>query len=215
MVNDIHLILDHVKAFRFGHFVLTGSNVPEGLGPHSDEYVNKDALYMYPKLLRTVCLQLALRAEKVKPDMVIGPAMGGIKLADRVAESLMDLTGRSDILALYAEKSGDDFVIGRGMDQVIEGKTVLVVEDVLTTGGTVRRLVHEVRSKGGIVKKVVAIVNRGNVGCNDMDVEEHAHLVTLENVKQWPADQCPLCKKEISIDTNFGKGTAFLALQKA
>lgn len=143
---------------------------------------------------------------------MIAPAIGGVILSQWIAFHLEDLTNKQT-LAVYAEKSEDHgrtFVIRRGYDQLIRGKRVLVAEDVLTTGGSVKKVIHAVRAAGGIVVGIGALCNRGDVAFQDID--DPPELISLMNVhfESWDELACELCAKQVPINTTIGKGLEFL-----
>lgn len=111
---------------------------------------------------------------------------------------------------MFADKDGDRFVIKRGYDKHIRGKRVLVVEDILTTGGSVRSTVEAVRIIGGTVLGVAALCNRGTSTAESLDVPKLNQLVTMD-LETWDGADCPLCRMNIPINTDVGHGKTFLA----
>ncbi|MEI6499047.1 MAG: phosphoribosyltransferase family protein [bacterium] len=107
------------------------------------------------------------------------------------------------------------FVFKRGYgDLVAGGKKVLVVEDVLTTGSSVKKVVEAVRAIGGEVVGVAALCNRGAVTAKDIgDVPELFSLMNI-SMESWDASECPLCAAGVPINTTVGKGQAFLDRQR-
>lgn len=107
------------------------------------------------------------------------------------------------------------FVIKRGYDKVITGKRVLVVEDVLTTGGSAREVIEAVRALDGEVVGLGVLCNRGGITAED--VGGVPELFALVNVKldAWDEAECPLCAKGVPINTDVGKGREFLARKAA
>lgn len=107
-----------------------------------------------------------------------------------------------------------NFVIKRGYGEIVaDGKKVLVVEDVLTTGASVTKTVQAVRAIGGEVVAVAALCNRGKVTAEDIgNVPELFSLFDLP-LKTYEANACPLCAAGVPVDTSAGKGKAFLAQQ--
>lgn len=89
------------------------------------------------------------------------------------------------------------------------GKNVLIVEDIINTGGTVKNIVDLVRSLDGRVFGISAICNRGDATKKSLGVPE---LISLVNIKliSWPEKECPLCQKGIPVNVEFGKGRYFL-----
>jgi len=198
-------IFDETGAIKTGHFVYTQ-------GGHGPRYADKDSLYPHTKKARKLCKEIAKRFKNDGVEVVIGPAMGGIILSQWVTDYLTDLTGR-EVLAVYAQKNKDEtgFVIKRGYDKLIEGKRVLVVEDVVNTGKSVEKVVELVRIHGGIVIGVGALVNRG--GVTPQKIGNPPKFVVLLNVKfeNYPEKDCPLCRDGVPINTDVGKGSDFLA----
>lgn len=103
------------------------------------------------------------------------------------------------------------FVIKRGYGKLVAGNKVLVVEDILTTGGSARRVIEATRALSGYVVGLGVLCNRG--GITPKDVGGVPKLFALVNVKldSWDEASCPLCKQGVSINTDVGKGKDFLA----
>ncbi|HBE90253.1 MAG: hypothetical protein A3E37_02320 [Candidatus Andersenbacteria bacterium RIFCSPHIGHO2_12_FULL_46_9] len=107
-----------------------------------------------------------------------------------------------------------NFVIRRGYDKDCVGKNVLVVEDVLTTGGSAKKVINVTRQLGGKVVGLGVLCNRGSV--TPADVADPQELFALVNVKldAWDEATCPLCAKGVPINTDVGKGLEYLARQQ-
>lgn len=189
--------------------VITNSHVVYTSGMHGSEYVNKDAIYPYPFVTSELCKVLADRFTNQRIEIVIAPAVGGVILSQWTAFHL-SLSTRDNILGVYADKEGDDFVIKRGYDKLIKGKRVLIVEDVLTTGGSVQKVVRAVRSHGGEIIGVGALCNRGSVTAEQLEVPILRSLVNI-TMKMWEENECPFCRDDVPINTDVGKGKEFLA----
>lgn len=192
--------------------VLTGEHFVYTSGKHGSAYVNKDMIYPHTKETGLLCSAIAHRFALRDVAVVVGPEKGGIILSQWTASHLSRQCGR-EVLAVYAEKDGDRFVIKRGYEELIPGKKVLIVEDVLTTGGSVKKVVETVRTLGGDIVGVGAICNRGGVTEKDIGDPPVVELFALTNVKldAWDADKCPLCSANIRINLSVGKGREFLA----
>ena len=184
--------------------VITDSHVVYTSGRHGTAYVNKDAVYPHPEHVSTLCRMLADAAAADRPEVVCGPALGGIILSQWTAHHL-------GALAVYAEKlPGGGLALRRGYDRVVAGRRVLVVEDIVTTGGSVRQTVAAVRAAGGEVTRVTALCNRGGITAADLGVPAFSALVTL-SLDSWEAASCPLCRDGVPVNTDIGKGREFLA----
>ena len=192
--------------------LVTDSHIVYTSGKHGTAYVNKDAVYPHVEKIQQLCSMLAAAFHDFGPDVVVGPAIGGVILSQWTAFHLSRHSYRP--LAVYAEKEGEGFIIKRGYEKMIPGKKVLVVEDVLTTGGSVKKVIEAIRAINGDVIGVGALVNRG--GVTEQDIGDPPVLKCLINVKldAWDAAECPMCKSGIPINTSVGKGREFLAKQK-
>ncbi len=200
--RDILEILERAKVVLTGHFVYAS-------GQHGRQYINKDRLSMYPHMLQPLAYGLACRSPTGTdaPQVVAATAVGAICLGHQVALHL-----RHNPLSLFAEKKGDTFVFQRGYDREIRSKRVLVVEDILTTGGSARRMVEAVHAAGGRVVGLMALWNRGGVRAADVGLDDITPFTCLLQLPldQWPADQCPLCLQGVPVNTDVGHGARFL-----
>lgn len=198
------------KIFEETEAIITGSHIVYTSGKHGDAYVNKDAVYPYTEKISKLCSFIAEDFEEIEIDTVIGPVVGGVALAQWTAHHLSKLQGK-EIFAVCADKSeGGGFEIKRGQDKFIKGKKVLVVEDILNTGGSVKKVVETVEEKGGEVVGVGALCNRGNVTHEQIgNVPELKVLMNVSLEAYYEAD-CPHCKNEIPINISVGKGADYL-----
>ena len=198
--------------------IVSDSHFVYSSGRHSSVYVNKDALYLHPGVISELCQRMAQPYKAEQIDVVVGPVIGGVVLSQWVAYYLNQRRQSGETLAVFAEKGSDSldkqFAFNRGYDHYIADKNILIVEDVLTTGGSVRQVVDLVRHHGGNVVGITALCNRGNVQPKDVgDVPIHS-LISL-SLQTYNEDECPFCQQAIPVNTELGKGRAFLARQKA
>lgn len=205
--SEVLDLLQKVGAFRTGHFVFTH-------GRHSDSYVNKDALYPYTHDTSQLCKAMAERFIDKNVEVVIGPTMGAAILAQLVAFHLTELTSK-EVYGVYADKDGQGgFILRRGYDEIVRGKNVLVVEDLTTTGGSIKKVVEVARDAGAKVIGAIAIVNRGGVTKAAVgNPPIFLSLVEL-HLESWDESDCDLCKKGIPVNTDIGHGREFVARQK-
>lgn len=196
--------------------VITDSHIVYTSGKHGTAYVNKDAVYPHTKEISVLCRAIAAWFADYGVKVVIAPAIGGVILSQWVAHHLSEITGR-EVLSVYAEKaeSGDTFVIKRGYDKIVAGKNVLVVEDVLTTGGSAKKVIEATRALGGKIIGLGVLCNRGGITLED--VADPRKLFALVNVKldAWDEADCPLCAKNVPINMDVGKGREYMARKKA
>ena len=186
--------------------LVTNSHIVYTSGKHGSAYVNKDALYPHTEITALICKAMAEPFKNEQIDAVLAPAIGGVLLGHGVARELSRFQEKN-ILSVYAEPTPEKtFVVKRGYDQLIRDKKVLVVEDILTTGGSVRKVVETARKIPCEIIGVSALCNRGGITSGDLG--EVPVLKSLFNVtlEAWDAKNCPLCAKKIPINTALGKG---------
>lgn len=197
--------------------VITNSHIIYTSGKHGPAYVNKDALYPHTRETSRLCRVIAEQFANDGVEVVIAPAIGGVILSQWIACHLSEITGR-EVFGVYAEKAEnreDAFIIKRGYDKIVSGKNVLVVEDVLTTGGSAKKVIGATRALGGNVVGLGVLCNRGEITLKD--VANPPKLFALVNIKlnAWDEAECPLCTKNVPINTDVGKGREFLIRKKA
>ncbi len=193
--------------------LITDDHLVYTSGRHGPSYVNKDALYPHTAATSAACAQLAAHFAAAGVEVVAGPTVGGVILAQWTAHHLSASSGR-EVLAVYAEEEGAGEarrrVFRRGYDALVAGRRVLVVEDILTTGGSARMVVEAVGAAGGEVVGVGALVNRGGVTAAQIGAPELYCLAAVP-LESYEADACPLCAAGVPVNTRVGKGAAFLA----
>lgn len=197
--------------------IISDSHFVYSSGRHSSVYINKDALYLHTKTTSWLCQLIARQYDLNQVDAVVGPVLGGIVLSQWVAHHLNATRSSGETLAVYAEKGADSadlndkhFFFSRGYDNYIAGKNILIVEDVLTTGGSARQVIELVRQHGGNVIGLSALCNRGNVQPEDVGNVTIQTLVKI-SLETYVAEACPFCQQQVPINTELGKGRAFLA----
>lgn len=204
-MSELHVLdmLEQVGA------VITNNHLVYTSGRHGSTYVNKDALYPYTEYTSAVCKQIADHFAHAKVEVVAGPTVGGVILSQWVAHHYSATRNDKPTLAIYAEEDGSGptstRVFRRGYGDFIPGKRILIVEDILTTGGSARKVIDAVRTLGGEVIGLGALCNRGGITAAALDIPELYALTSLP-LESWPADDCPLCRQGVPINTRVGKG---------
>lgn len=204
MISDgaqVRELYDRAGVIVQGHFVCTG-------GLHSGHYFLKDKLYMDPTRLLALGGILAEAFLLDNIEVVIASAVAGVALSQWVTYQLK-AHGVGGVQAMYADKEGKDLVIKRGYEKYIKGKRVLIVEDVMHTGGTTRGLIHSVRSLGGRVVGVGVLCNRGSNNIAELNVRK---FVSLYNAswQSWSRRTCPLCKEKVPVNISIGHGKRYM-----
>ena len=174
-------LLKETGALMEGHFLLTS-------GRHSNIYIEKFRILEDPYSLNEICLFMAKAVNNQKIDLVLGAAIGGILIAGGVGRHL----GRKHI---FSERVDGQMQLRRGFS-IKEGTRVLIVEDIITTGGSVFELIKLVEKCKGQIVKIVNLVDRSLNGIN-FDYSSNA-LLNLPS-KSWESNDCPLCKKNMPI----------------
>ena len=140
-------IFKNTGALLDGHFVLTS-------GRHSSSYFQCAKVLQHPKYLTLFAELIAKHFEKEKIDLVISPAIGGVVLGTEVGRILNART-------IFAERKDGDMCIRRGF-KIDKGENILIVEDVITTGGSVREVMDQVIKHKGTISGVGVMVDRSN-----------------------------------------------------
>lgn len=164
-----------------GHFLLTS-------GLHSGMYVEKFQVLQHPRATEALCTEFAEKFKGEKIDVVIGPVTGGIILAHETAKHF-------GTRAIFAERDGGKMAIKRGFE-IKPGERVLVVEDIVTTGGSVQEVIDAVKALGGVIAGVAVLVDRSG-GKVDFGAPMKA-LLTLD-IKTHKPDECPMCKQGVPL----------------
>lgn len=188
--------------------VITNSHVVYNHGGHGREYVNKDAVFPHTKTISVLCQRIAYTFRKYQVGVVIAPATAGIVLSQRVADHLTDYCGR-EVLSIYADQEDSSFAIRRGYDKLIPGKNVLVVEDVLKTGASAKKVVKLVRSLGGNIVGIGALCNCGDLIAEELGVPVVEALISFYT-RTWSEKDCPMCKEGIPVNIDVGHGLDFM-----
>ena len=154
-------------------------------GRHSGEYIQCARVLQYPRFTETLCYELAKRFKGEEIDVVAAPAVGGIIIAYEVAKILQTR-------AIFAERENGKMVFRRGFE-IDEDEKVLVVEDVITTGGSVREVIQAVRACGGDIRGAGVFVDRSG-GKVSFDTRVEALLNVT--IKTYSPEECPLCREQ-------------------
>ncbi len=179
--SEIKTILLGEEAILEGHFLLTS-------GKHSSAYVEKIKLLQNPQATELVCAMFAELLEPFEFDTVVGPAYGGIVLAFEVAKML-------DLSFIFTQRKDERMTIRSGFD-LSEVKKAVVIEDIVTTGGSVVEVINCLKERGIEVQAVAAIVDRSG-GKADFGVP-FVSLLQME-IPTWSADDCELCRQNIPL----------------
>jgi len=180
MLTDKKLleILEETDALKKGHFKLTS-------GMHSSQYVQCAMLLRFPDKAEIAAEALAEKFKDEKIDLVVGPAIGGIVIAYEVARAL-------GVPGIFAERENGKMALRRGFS-IEPGQKVLVIEDVITTGGSTQEVVDLISELGGDVIGAGSIIDRSNKENLKIKVPFKS-LLKLE-IPVYKEEDCPMCKE--------------------
>lgn len=174
---EVKALLIKTGAILEGHFLLTS-------GLHSPMYVEKFQVLQHPLYTEQLCKAMASRFADQSIEVVVGPVTGGVLLAHEVGKAL-------GTRAIFTERENGKMTLRRGF-QIAKGERVLIVEDIVTTGGSIKEVVEVVKAHGGIPVAIGMLVDRsgGKAGFGEVP---HQALLRLDVTTFEPTD-CPLCK---------------------
>ena len=174
---------EQAGAIQKGHFKLTS-------GVHSDTYIQCAQIMQHPEFMHNLCSELGKKFRGDDIDVIVGPAIGGIIMAHVMARVLGPW-----VRAIFTERENGKMTLRRSFE-IKEGEKVLVVEDVTTTGSSVREVIDIVNLRKGKVVGVGVLIDRSG-GKVDFGIKTEK-LLTVD-IKTYLPEECPLCKKGIPV----------------
>ena len=181
MPDDVLDLFRRAGALLEGHFRLSS-------GLHSDRYLQSALVLQHPDFAEQLGRALAARLEHLQPTAILSPALGGIVIGQEVGRAMQ-------LRALFAERQDGTLMLRRGFT-LSPGDRVVVVEDVITTGGSTRETIAVAEAAGATVLGAAAIVDRGsNPGRINLPLQA---LVRME-VPAYPPESCPMCAKRMPV----------------
>lgn len=178
MKKDFLELFEELGVIMDGHFALTS-------GKHSPTFLQCSQLMQHPEHTEEVIRELAKLFTNTDAEVVVGPAMGGIILSYEMARHL-------GLRAIYAEKCDSGMEFRRGFNEA-PGTKVLVVEDAVSTGGSVRNVIKACQKSGLEVVGVAIVVDRSN---GRVKLHENQHSLITLDIPAYDPEDCPMCKKE-------------------
>lgn len=175
----IEAAMERTGVLQQGHFLLTS-------GRHSDRYMQMAQLLQHPAEAQAAGEAVAALFRDANIELVVGPALGGVIIAHEVASSL-------GVRCIFAERKEGEMQIRRGFT-VEPGTRVLVVEDVVTTGGSVKEVIRLLEDRDATVVGVGSLIDRTK-GVNPFTVPYQA--LKAVDIDSYLPVECPLCKKGI------------------
>ena len=171
--SEIIDVFKDTGALLDGHFILTS-------GRHSSSYFQCARVLQHPQYLTHFAEMIAEHFNKEKIDAVISPAIGGVVLGTEVGRIL-------NIRTIFAERKDGDMCIRRGF-KIEPGENILIVEDVITTGGSVREVMDQVINHKGIISGVGVMVDRSN---GSVELHPNQFSIIAMEAKSYGPDEVP------------------------
>jgi orotate phosphoribosyltransferase len=177
-------VLDIFKtagAIKEGHFLLAS-------GLHSPVYWEKFRILQYPNLTEKLCRQITEHFRGQRIDVVAGPTTGGVVLAFETARQL-------GVRSIFAEKEGNVRVFRRDFE-IRLGEHVLIVDDILTTGSSIRETINAVAKLGGIIVGIAVLVERSE---QSLDFHLPFFSCLRAPATAYSPQECPLCANHVPL----------------
>ena len=187
--QEVKELLIETGAIMDGHFLLTS-------GLHSPHYVEKFNVLQQPKYTEKLCQAMAEKFKDADIETVVGPMTGGILLAHETGKAL-------GTRAIFTERVDGRMTFRRGFT-LHEGERCLIVEDIVTTGGSIKEVIEVVKAHGGIPVAVSMLVDRsgGKADFGDVPCTALLHM----DVETYQPEKCPLCKQGVPMTKRGSTG---------
>ncbi|MCC3145565.1 orotate phosphoribosyltransferase [Halanaerobium sp. Z-7514] len=179
--KEIRELLVETGVIQEGHFVLSS-------GRHADIYMQCAKVLQHPEHASTLAAEIAKKWEDVEVDIVIGPALGGVVLSYAVAAEI-------GVPSIFSERKNGQMQIRRGFE-IKPGAKILVVEDVVTTGGSVKEVLALLEGLDVEILGISSIIDRSN---GQVDFKYKFKPLLQMDIKSYKAGQCKLCEDNVEI----------------
>tara|TARA_B110000438_G_scaffold291102_1_gene327627 strand:- start:182 stop:769 length:588 start_codon:yes stop_codon:yes gene_type:complete len=175
--NKILTLLEETGGILKGHFLLTS-------GRHSDVYIEKFRILENPIALDSACKEMSRIVRNEKIELVLGAAIGGILISGGVGRYL-------NVKHIFSERNNGQMELKRGF-RILKDQRILIVEDIITTGGSVFELIKLAHKYDAEIIHIVNLVDRSSKSI-DFKVPSTA-LLNIPS-ESWEPSECPMCKK--------------------
>jgi orotate phosphoribosyltransferase len=175
--KEIFDIFKKANALLTGHFLLSS-------GLHSDIYFEKFQVLQYPEYVEILCRKLANFFKNDKIQVVVGPTTGGVIIAYEVAKNL-------STRSIIAEPGEAGRIFKRGFS-ISQGERVLIVDDILTTGGSLREVIELVEKNQGDIRGIGVLLDRSG---GEVKFDYPLKPLAVTRAAKYRPEECPLCKE--------------------
>tara|TARA_B100000427_G_scaffold73281_1_gene59344 strand:+ start:1871 stop:2449 length:579 start_codon:yes stop_codon:yes gene_type:complete len=177
--KDFTKIFEDTNALMYGHFILSS-------GMRSDTYFQCAKVLQYPKYLMMFSEILCNHFKSFGIEKVVSPAMGGIVLGTEVGRQL-------DVNTIFCERFKGKMELRRGFS-IKEGEKILIIEDVLSTGGSLKEVINVINNHGGNVVGIGVVVDRSS---SNIDLHQEFFSITKQVANIFDPDNLPDSLKNI------------------
>jgi orotate phosphoribosyltransferase len=175
--KEVFDIFEKARALLKGHFLLSS-------GLHSDTYFEKFQVLQYPQYVEILCRKMASLFSDDHVEVVVGPTIGGVIIAYEVAKHLK-------VRSIYAEPGDEGRIFKRGF-ALSKGERVLIVDDILTTGGSAKEVVQLVEKHQGSIRGIGLLLDRSG---GKVRFDYPLRVLATTEVTNYRPEECPLCIK--------------------
>ncbi len=181
MSNNVLEIFKTTGAIKEGHFLLAS-------GLHSPVYWEKFRILQYPHYTEKLCRLIAEYFNEQNIEVVVGPITGGIILAFETARQL-------GVRGIFAEKEGEVRTFRRDFS-IAPNERVLIVDDILTTGNSIKETMNAINRLGGVVVGIGVLVDRSK---KEIDFGVPLFSCLHSPTVAYSAKECPLCAADVPL----------------
>lgn len=183
-------------------------------GEHSAGWIDKDAINPHVHHVSALCEILMQVTRHLEPEVICGPAEGGLIVSLWSGYHAK----RPAVFVEHAAAEGEElrgrFIFRRGYDQWVKNRRVLIVDDVVNTGHSIRQTVTAVQNAGGNVVGIAAYIDRGNITATDLGGFPYHYLLQW-NIPSWPESETPADVLARPVNTRYAHGADYLARKHA
>lgn len=182
-------------------------------GHHSAGWIDKDAINPHTQHVAELCGLLAEATRHLGAEIVCGPCEGGLIVSLWTGHRANLPAVFVEHAAAHGEELRGRFIFRRGYDQWVKGKRVLIVDDIINTGHSVRQTSDAVREAGGEIVGIACYVDRGNVTAADLGGYPYHYLLQWK-IPSWPEAETPPEIMARPVNTRLAHGADYLARKR-
>ena len=199
---------------RGANAILENDHFVTVTGNHSAGWIDKDAINPLSKVVSELGQLLAEAIAPWQGEIVCGPAVGGLIVAQWTGFHAKLPSVYVEHGPAHAHELAGRFIFRRGYEAWVKGKQVVVVDDVVNTGHSVRQTMEAVQKAGGTVVGIACYVDRGNVGAEDFGGVPYRYLLQWK-IPSWPEGEAPAEVLVRPVNTKYAHGAEYLAKRAA